>query len=150
MQIHQDEILTGEAVALDVQPVGFFLRALGTLIQVDGAFRVKNAEVMAISPPPQDPEMALKLRPEFRAIELTARAAIATTQGTLWQSAAPGEVHEEVELLPLLRAGATDAQLAERWRAAMWAKPAAHGMDHVGLDSSDYVQPERSMSAIGG
>ena len=34
MQIHQDEILTGEAVALDVQPVGFFLRALGTLIDV--------------------------------------------------------------------------------------------------------------------
>lgn len=58
--------------------------------------------------------------------------------------------HEEVELLPLLRAGATDGQLAERWRAAMWAKPAAHGMDHVGLDSADYVQPERSMSAIGG
>ncbi|MEX8033399.1 RDD family protein [Microbacterium sp. 20-116] len=27
-----DETLTGEAVALDVQPVGFFLRALGTLI----------------------------------------------------------------------------------------------------------------------
>ena len=58
--------------------------------------------------------------------------------------------HEEVELLPLLRAGATDGQLAERWRAAMWAKPAAHGMDHTGLDSPDYVQPERSMSAIGG
>ena len=58
--------------------------------------------------------------------------------------------HEEVELLPLLRAGATDAELAERWRAAMWAKPAAHGMDHTGLDSPDYVQPERPMSAIGG
>ncbi|MFF0990897.1 GTP 3',8-cyclase MoaA, partial [Kocuria sp. CPCC 205315] len=58
--------------------------------------------------------------------------------------------HEEVELLPLLRAGATDDQLAQRWRAAMWAKPAAHGMDQVGLDSPGYVQPERSMSAIGG
>ncbi|KUG52066.1 MULTISPECIES: GTP 3',8-cyclase MoaA [Kocuria] len=58
--------------------------------------------------------------------------------------------HEEVDLLPLLRAGASDVELAERWRAAMWAKPAAHGMDHVGLDSADYVQPERSMSAIGG
>lgn len=32
--IHQDEILTGEAVALDVQPVGFFLRALGTFIDM--------------------------------------------------------------------------------------------------------------------
>ncbi len=29
--IHQDEVLTGEAVALDVQPLGFFLRALGTV-----------------------------------------------------------------------------------------------------------------------
>lgn len=32
--IHQDEILTGEAVALDVQPVGFFLRALSALIDM--------------------------------------------------------------------------------------------------------------------
>lgn len=58
--------------------------------------------------------------------------------------------HEEFDLLPLLREGATDAELADRWRAAMWLKPRAHGMDHVGLDSADYVQPERSMSAIGG
>ncbi|MFI7494763.1 GTP 3',8-cyclase MoaA [Kocuria sp. M4R2S49] len=58
--------------------------------------------------------------------------------------------HEEVDLLPLLRDGATDAELADRWRAAMWLKPRAHGMDHVGLDSADYVQPDRSMSAIGG
>ena len=58
--------------------------------------------------------------------------------------------HEEFDLLPMLREGATDAELADRWRAAMWLKPAAHGMDHVGLDSADYVQPERSMSAIGG
>ncbi|WP_248241187.1 RDD family protein [Microbacterium kunmingense] len=34
VEIDQDEILTGEAVALDVQPIGFFLRALGTLIDV--------------------------------------------------------------------------------------------------------------------
>lgn len=32
--IHQDEVLTGEAVALDVQPVGYFLRALGTVIDI--------------------------------------------------------------------------------------------------------------------
>lgn len=32
--IAQDETLTGEAVALDVQPLGFFLRALGALIDV--------------------------------------------------------------------------------------------------------------------
>ncbi|QKJ20001.1 RDD family protein [Microbacterium hominis] len=34
VDIHQDEVLTGEAVALDVQPVGFFLRALGTLLDM--------------------------------------------------------------------------------------------------------------------
>lgn len=34
MEVHQDEILTGEAVALDVQPVGFFLRAVGTVIDM--------------------------------------------------------------------------------------------------------------------
>ncbi|GAA4348736.1 RDD family protein [Microbacterium rhizosphaerae] len=32
--IAQDEILTGEAVALDVQPIGFFLRALGLAIDM--------------------------------------------------------------------------------------------------------------------
>lgn len=32
--VHQDEVLTGEAVALDVQPLGFFMRALGALIDV--------------------------------------------------------------------------------------------------------------------
>lgn len=35
--VHQDEILTGEAVALDVQPVGYFLRALGVLIDMVAA-----------------------------------------------------------------------------------------------------------------
>jgi len=34
VDIHQDEVLTGEAVALDVQPLGFFLRALGVLIDI--------------------------------------------------------------------------------------------------------------------
>lgn len=34
VDLAQDEILTGEAVALDVQPLGFFLRALGALIDV--------------------------------------------------------------------------------------------------------------------
>ncbi|MFK4837954.1 RDD family protein [Microbacterium sp. ZW T2_14] len=34
VDIHQDEVLTGEAVALDVQPLGYFLRALGVLIDM--------------------------------------------------------------------------------------------------------------------
>jgi len=58
--------------------------------------------------------------------------------------------HDEVSLLQLMRAGATDAEIAQRWREAMWVKPKAHGMDHAGLGDATYVQPERSMSAIGG
>jgi cyclic pyranopterin phosphate synthase len=57
---------------------------------------------------------------------------------------------EEVDLLGLLREGASDEQLAERWQDAMWIKPKAHGMDHTGLGAPDFVQPDRSMSAIGG
>jgi uncharacterized RDD family membrane protein YckC len=33
-QIRQDEVLTGEAVALDVQPLGYFLRVVGALIDL--------------------------------------------------------------------------------------------------------------------
>lgn len=58
--------------------------------------------------------------------------------------------HEETDLLALLRSKAGDAAIAERWRQAMWAKPKAHGMDHTGLGSADFVQPDRTMSAIGG
>src|SRR6476661_3780130 len=57
---------------------------------------------------------------------------------------------EEFDLLGLLRTGAGDDELAQRWQDAMWIKPKAHGMDHVGLDAPDFVQPDRSMSAIGG
>jgi cyclic pyranopterin phosphate synthase len=53
--------------------------------------------------------------------------------------------HEEVDLLGPLRAGASDLELADLWRDAMWAKPSGHGLDAAG-----FVQPERTMSAIGG
>nr|WP_306863414.1 GTP 3',8-cyclase MoaA [Arthrobacter bambusae] len=57
---------------------------------------------------------------------------------------------EEFDLLGLLRHGAGDEELAQRWQDAMWIKPKAHGMDHTGLGAADFVQPDRSMSAIGG
>ena len=59
----------------------------------------------------------------------------------------------EVDLLALLRAGistADDDAVASRWQDAMWAKPRAHGMGHPGLGDADFIQPDRSMSAIGG
>ena len=57
---------------------------------------------------------------------------------------------EETDLRDLLRSDADDAAIALRWQEAMWAKPKAHGMDHTGLGAADFVQPDRSMSAIGG
>jgi cyclic pyranopterin phosphate synthase len=51
----------------------------------------------------------------------------------------------ETDLRGLMRAGATDAELALAWRTAMWAKAAGHG-----INAADFVQPDRPMSAIGG
>ncbi|MQY12261.1 GTP 3',8-cyclase 2 [Streptomyces sp. RB5] len=52
---------------------------------------------------------------------------------------------EETDLRALLRSDASDEAIATRWREAMWGKKAG-----AGLDSEDFVQPERPMSAIGG
>jgi cyclic pyranopterin phosphate synthase len=52
---------------------------------------------------------------------------------------------EETDLRGALRAGADDAELATRWRAAMWGKQAGHG-----IDDPAFLQPARPMSAIGG
>ncbi|KQN98701.1 cyclic pyranopterin phosphate synthase MoaA [Arthrobacter sp. Leaf234] len=57
---------------------------------------------------------------------------------------------EETDLRDLLRSGADDDAVAQRWRDAMWLKPKAHGMGHTGLGADGFVQPDRSMSAIGG
>lgn len=52
---------------------------------------------------------------------------------------------EESDLRALLRGGADDAEIARRWRTAMWGKRAGHG-----IDDPDFHQPDRPMSAIGG
>jgi cyclic pyranopterin phosphate synthase len=51
----------------------------------------------------------------------------------------------ETDLRGLLRGGADDDAIEAAWRAAMWAKPAGHG-----INDPDFVQPDRPMSAIGG
>jgi GTP 3',8-cyclase len=52
---------------------------------------------------------------------------------------------EESDLRGPLRAGVSDEQVAERWRAAVAPKRAGHGIDDV-----TFLQPSRPMSAIGG
>ncbi|WP_456237803.1 GTP 3',8-cyclase MoaA [Nocardioides anomalus] len=52
---------------------------------------------------------------------------------------------EESDLRSALRAGASDAELAERWLAAMATKLPGHG-----IDDPTFLQPDRPMSAIGG
>jgi len=51
----------------------------------------------------------------------------------------------ETDLRALLRGGASDDEIADVWRGAMWVKAAGHGIDEPG-----FLQPERPMSAIGG
>jgi outer membrane protein TolC len=50
-------------------------RTLATLIQLDGPFRAAPPPITAIIPPPANTEMVLKLRPEFRALEMSIHAA---------------------------------------------------------------------------
>lgn len=52
---------------------------------------------------------------------------------------------DEVDLRAALRGGASDEDLAQLWRGAMWNKWAGHG-----IDAADFVPPARSMGAIGG
>jgi cyclic pyranopterin phosphate synthase len=52
---------------------------------------------------------------------------------------------EETDLRGLLRLDADDDAIEAAWRAAMWAKPAGHGINDPGFE-----QPDRPMSAIGG
>ncbi|HEY8473202.1 MAG TPA: GTP 3',8-cyclase MoaA [Natronosporangium sp.] len=52
---------------------------------------------------------------------------------------------EESDLRTAMRAGASDDELAERWRAAHRAKLPGHG-----IDNPAFLQPARPMSAIGG
>jgi cyclic pyranopterin phosphate synthase len=58
--------------------------------------------------------------------------------------------NEETDLRVLLRSGASDAELADAWRGAMWAKPRAHGSDAPELASDAFADTARSMGAIGG
>ena len=51
----------------------------------------------------------------------------------------------ETDLRALLRDGASDQEIADTWRDAMWGKLAGHGIDDPG-----FLQPDRPMSAIGG
>jgi len=52
---------------------------------------------------------------------------------------------EESDLRAALRTGADDAEIADRWRAAMLTKRPGHGIDDI-----TFLQPVRPMSAIGG
>lgn len=51
----------------------------------------------------------------------------------------------ETDLRAMLRSGASDEDIAERWRIGMWGKLAGHE-----IDSAGFAQPIRPMSAIGG
>ena len=60
-------------------------RGLATLIQIDGPFRVKAPETLGAPPAEQPLENVLQLRPEFRSLELTARAADLQAKTDAWK-----------------------------------------------------------------
>jgi outer membrane protein TolC len=60
-------------------------RALGTLIGADGPFRIQPEIPTAGLPNADDVEMALHLRPEFRALDLTAQSYDAQKNARAWQ-----------------------------------------------------------------
>jgi len=51
----------------------------------------------------------------------------------------------ETDLRALLRAGATDEEIAVAWRGGMWEKLPGHG-----INDATFLQPDRPMSSIGG
>lgn len=51
----------------------------------------------------------------------------------------------ETSLMDALRGGGDDGEIARLWRADVWRKKAGHA-----VNSSDFRQPDRPMSAIGG
>ncbi|MFD7290415.1 GTP 3',8-cyclase MoaA [Streptomyces sp. NPDC059863] len=53
---------------------------------------------------------------------------------------------EETDLRGALRSDAPDEEIAALWKAAMWGKKAGSGLD----DPTEFLQPDRPMSAIGG
>lgn len=53
--------------------------------------------------------------------------------------------HTEFDVRELVRSNASDREIGDLWRLAMWEKKAGHG-----IDDPSFVQPERPMSAIGG
>ena len=53
--------------------------------------------------------------------------------------------HEEWSLRPLLRGGASDADVVRFIVDAAWAKQEGHG-----IDAADFERPQRSMHMIGG
>lgn len=67
-----------------------------------------------------------------------------TTDGAI-RSCLFSKAGDEVSLRDLMRDGASDEELAEAWAGAMWLKKPGHGIDDPG-----FLQPERTMSKIGG
>ncbi len=88
--------------------------------------------------PAQVGVIASVTRPFCRACDRTRLTADGQVRNCLF-------AREESDLRAALRSDASDASIAELWRAAMWGKKAGSG-----LDDPAFLQPQRPMSAIGG
>ena len=86
------ELLRGALEAMATDPEATARDRYDVLMQLVDAYRWSAMwpELIATV------EDAVRVAESLDDVELTAQAAISTTQGALWQSAAPGEIHETV------------------------------------------------------
>ncbi|MBM9505695.1 GTP 3',8-cyclase MoaA [Actinacidiphila acididurans] len=122
-----EEILAGLRTRFDLTP------------EADGARGSAPAERWLVDGgPARVGVIASVTRPFCRACDRTRLTADGQVRNCLF-------AREESDLRGALRSGASDARIAELWRAAMWGKKAGSG-----LDDPTFLQPQRPMSAIGG
>ena len=131
--VSAEEILTrlGERFALTPEPDGRRGAAPAERWYVDG-------RTTADGRPARVGVIASVTRPFCRACDRTRLTADGQVRNCLFATG-------ETDLRTALREGADDEAVAALWRAAMWGKKAG-----AGIDSPDFAQPERPMSAIGG
>ncbi len=131
--VSAEEILArlGERFALTPEPDGRRGAAPAERWYVDG-------RTGADGRPARVGVIASVTRPFCRACDRTRLTADGQVRNCLFATG-------ETDLRTALREGADDEAVAALWRAAMWGKKAG-----AGIDSPDFAQPERPMSAIGG
>jgi GTP 3',8-cyclase len=129
------------------------LNAVFDLVPTDPARRgAAPAQTWYVGAPAADPQTdpdAADRRPRVGIVASVSRPFCGDCDRT--RLTADGQIRDclfsqgETDLRGLIRTGASDDELSEVWRTAMWGKQPGHG-----INDPSFLQPVRPMSAIGG